>query len=153
MNIGKILKTKGYVIRSINQDAALADAVRLMVEYGIGSLMVVDAENPISIITERDVLGAADGQLQDFTAIRVRDVMARQLVTCDSTFDMNEAMDLMTNNVTGRRIRHLPVVDDGKLTGVVSIGDIVHALLKEARFENRLLKNYIRNWPEEEHEI
>lgn len=149
MNIGQILSLKGFQIRDIPHDASLTKAVQLMVEFGIGSLLVKKADVLLSIITERDILGAVNKQF-DFNKFRVADVMAKELVTCESRFSVDDAMSLMNKNMTGKRIRHLPVVDDGVLRGVVSIGDMIHALLNETKFENSLLKNYIRNWPEQE---
>ncbi len=149
MRIASVLKRKGTEIHVIDPNAPVTEAVRRMVENRIGSLMVVDGGRPVSIITERDVLQAldVDGALAGRT---VADLMAARLVVCSSADTVDKAMSLMTHNVTGRRIRHLPVVDDGHLVGMLSIGDVVEALLTEATFENRLLKNYIKHWPEED---
>lgn len=149
MRIASVLKRKGTRIHTIDPQAPVTEAVRRMVENRIGSLMVVDGSRPVSILTERDVLQAldADGTL---AGRKVADLMASRLVVCSSADTVDTAMSLMTHNVTGRRIRHLPVIDDGRLVGMLSIGDVVDALLTEAKFENRLLKNYIKHWPEED---
>lgn len=150
MKVSHILKDKGKSFHSIEPDQLLCDAVALMMQHKIGSLIVMKNGQLESIVTERDVMGAVDAHKDNITSIMVSEVMAPKLVTCCSDDSINQAMDMMTNNMTNKRIRHLPVVDDGKLEGVISIGDIVHALLTETKFENRLLKNYIQNWPEEE---
>lgn len=149
MRVASVLKRKGAEIHTIDPKAPVTEAVRRMVEKRIGSLMVVDGGRPVSIITERDVLRAldADGALAGRT---VADLMATRFVVCSSADTVDKAMSLMTHNITGRRIRHLPVIDDGYLVGVLSIGDVVEALLTEATFENRLLKNYIQHWPEDD---
>lgn len=149
MKVSNILKDKGKNFFSIEPDQLLCDAVALMMQHKIGSLIVLEKGELRSIVTERDVMGAVDKHRDKVINIKVRDVMAPKLITCCSDDDIAQAMDMMTNNLTKRRIRHLPVVDNNELSGVISIGDIVHALLTETKFENRLLKNYIRNWPDE----
>lgn len=150
MKVSSILKDKGKEYFSIEPDQLLCDAVDLMMQHRIGSLLVKENGSLKSIVTERDVMGAVDKYKENITAIKVKDVMAPSLITCCSDDDIAHAMDTMTNNATKRRIRHLPVIDEGELSGVISIGDIVHALLTETKFENRLLKNYIQNWPEQD---
>jgi len=149
MKISGILKDKGTIFFSIEPDQLLCDAVALMMQHKIGALIVLENGKLKSIVTERDVMGAVNNHKEKITSIKVIDVMAPKLVTCSSEDDIAQAMDMMTNNITKRRIRHLPVVDNGELAGVISIGDIVSALLTETKFENRLLKNYIQNWPDE----
>lgn len=153
MNIGHILKTKGSTYFSVSPEQPVTDAVALMMAHRIGSLIVLDGGDQhkmAGIVTERDVLRGVSRDLPRFADLRVRDLMSTALVTCTAAQSVDEAMDLMLHNATGQRIRHLPVVEDGVLLGVISIGDLVEALLTETRFENRLLKNFIKNWPEEE---
>lgn len=149
MRIASVLKRKDREIHTIDPRAPVTEAVRQMVENRIGSLVVVDAGRPVGIITERDVMRSLDAG-GTLAGRAVADLMATRLIVCSSTDTVDTAMSLMTHNVTGRRIRHLPVVDDGRLVGMLSIGDVVEALLTEATFENRLLRNYIKHWPEED---
>jgi len=149
MKISGILKDKGSKFYSIGPDQLLSEAVAIMMQHKFGSLIVMENEKLLSIVTERDVMGAIDKHQDGFAKLKVSDVMAPKLVTCCSGDNIAQAMELMTNNVIKKRIRHLPVVDDGELTGIISISDIVEALLTETKFENRLLKNYIQNWPDE----
>jgi len=137
---------------SIEPDQLLCEAVELMMEHRIGALLVMENGKLKSIVTERDVMGAVDKHKEKLSEIKVKDVMAPSLITCKSDDDIAQAMEMMTNNSTKQRIRHLPVIDGDKLAGVISIGDIVQVLLTETKFENRLLKNYIQNWPEDEAE-
>lgn len=150
MKISHILNRKGPHFFSIEADQPLSEAVRLMIHHRIGSLVVMDGGRLVSIVTERDVVWAAGSHGSNLTQMKVRDIMAKKLVTCVADDELDHAMDIMTQNPTKQRIRHLPVLEGGKLIGVISIGDIVHALLTEREFENKLLKTYIRNWPDEE---
>lgn len=150
MKISHILKRKGQTYFSIEADQPLSEAVRLMIHHRIGSLVVMESGRLVSIVTERDVVWAAGSHGSNLTHMKVRDIMAKKLVTCGAEDSLDHAMDLMTQNPTKQRIRHLPVMESGKLIGVISIGDIVHALLTEREFENKLLKTYIKNWPDEE---
>lgn len=152
MNIHYLLERKGGELHRIGPDAQVNEAVSLMARHRIGSLAVMEGERLRSIVTERDVLCAVDSHGEEAGRLYVREIMAPRLVTCPPGMTLDEAMDLMFHNVTGRRIRHLPVVEDDRVLGIISIGDVVHALLTETRFENKLLKHYIRCWPEEEGE-
>lgn len=150
MKVSHILEKKGRQCHSITPDQPVAEAVRLMIHHRIGSVVVMDGGQLVGIVTERDVVWAAGQYSVSLINMTVRDIMAKTLVICSGQDSLDHAMDLMTRNPTKRRIRHLPVVDDGKLTGLISIGDIVHALLTQTEFENKLLKNYIKHWPDEE---
>ncbi|WP_303907231.1 CBS domain-containing protein [Thiohalomonas denitrificans] len=134
----------------IGPEQLLTDAVRLMMQHRIGSLVVTEGDRLVGIISERDVMRAADDYLDRIRDVQVQDVMTPDPVTCTAEMTIDEAMDTLLHNATGNRIRHLPVLSDGQLVGVISIGDIIQALLTETRFENRLLKHYIKNWPEED---
>ena len=121
-----------------------------MIHNRIGSLVVMENGQIVGIVTERDVVWAAGQHSVNLINMTVHDIMAKTLVTCTGEDSLEHAMDLMTRNPTQQRIRHLPVIDDGELVGLISIGDIVHALLTKTEFENKLLKNYIKHWPDEE---
>ncbi len=149
MRVGHILQNKGEHTHGIGAQRPLLDAVRLMMHHRVGSLVVLDeSERLLGIVTERDVLATADRYDGDMARVAVREVMSPDLVTCGPQDTLDHAMDLMLRNKTGRRIRHLPVLEDDALRGVISIGDVVQALLTETAFENKLLRNYIKNWPE-----
>jgi CBS domain-containing protein len=150
MKIRHILEQKGQQCHSITPDEPVAEAVRLMIHNRIGSLVVMERGQITGIVTERDVVWAAGQHSVNLVNMTVRDIMAKTLVTCTSDDSLEHAMDLMTRNPTKQRIRHLPVIEGGTLVGLISIGDIVHALLTKTEFENKLLKNYIKHWPDEE---
>ncbi len=150
MKISHILEKKGQQCHSIAPEQPVAEAVRLMIHNRIGSLVVMQREKIVGIVTERDVVWAAGQHSVNLINMTVHDIMAKTLVTCTGEDSLEHAMDLMTRNPTKQRIRHLPVIGDGKLIGLISIGDIVHALMTKTEFENKLLKNYIKHWPDEE---
>src|SRR5690606_37217927 len=96
---------------------------------------------PIGIITERDILRACAEQRAPLTSLLVRDYMSAELVTGGSADSVRDTMGQMTDH----RIRHLPIVDDGRLVGLISIGDVVKAHYHETQVENHLLKSYIQS--------
>ena len=150
MKVNHILKQKGPNIYSITPDRLLTEAVALMMQNRIGALVVLDEGRLVSIVTERDVMGAVDKYVANLAEVRVRDVMAPKLITCDAQDTLDHVMNVMMSNSLGHRVRHLPVMREGEFVGLLSIVDIVQALLTETQFENNLLKNYIKNWPESE---
>ncbi len=149
MKVKNILEQKGTTFHSVDPSQPITDAVDAMIKHKIGSLLVMEKGRLLSIVTERDVVWAAGKMGPRLAEVKVRDIMAKMLITCSIGDSVDHAMDLMTSNPTNQRIRHLPVMDGEKLAGIISIGDIVHALLTETKFENNLLKNYIKNWPGE----
>lgn len=148
MKLGHVLKQKNSPVLSIAPDGMLTEAVARMMVNRVGSLVVMQDGKLLSIVTERDVMWAVNSHNANIGQVRVRDVMAKQLITCDVDDSLDHAMDLMINNELGHRIRHLPVLEGGEFKGLISIGDIVQALLTQTKFENNLLKNYIKNWPD-----
>ena len=139
MNVQSILGGKGTDVATISQTASVCDAVRLLEERRIGALVVSGDGRAIEgIVSERDVVRrAASGPL---AGVAVGAVMSTDVVTCSAGDGVDRLMSLMTE----RRIRHLPVVDDGgRLAGIVSIGDVVKARLTELEHENQALADYI----------
>lgn len=140
MKITEILRRKGREVVTIAPAERVLDAMRLLVEENIGAVVVVDGTEIGGILSERDILrlGARDPDRLRETA--VRDAMTRDLVVAVPGDDIHYCMNIMTEN----RIRHLPIVRDGGLEGIVSIGDLVNACRREAEVENRYMKDYIR---------
>ena len=151
MRIRDILQEKGTGVVTIEADRTIHDAIARLNEHSIGALIVTgEGEEIIGIITERDILRVCEGR-----CARLNEPPAREDATCPSLVqdamtkdpiigvlddDLNYVMGIMTKN----RIRHLPVLDDGSLVGIISIGDVVNAHLKEKVFENRTLRDYIQ---------
>ena len=153
MKVGNILEKKGVEQFCASENQPLTEAAAIMSENRIGSLVVMEEGKVTSIVTERDVMMAVGRFNGEISSVKVADVMPKTLITCDVDYTLDRVMDLMINNDTGKRIRHLPVLDDGKLAGVISISDVVEALLTKTEFENKLLKNYIKNWPDADEQI
>lgn len=140
MKVREILAIKGEHVHTIEPDRTVLDAVALLVEHGIGALLVREAGGAVAgIISERDVLRECLHRSAELGRIRVGDVMTRDLVVCVLDDEVDYAMGIITKN----RIRHLPVMDDNRVAGMISIGDLVKASLDAAEYENRYLKEYI----------
>jgi len=141
MKVCDILQTKGTTVITTTPDATLHDALRTLVDSRVGALVVIDtAGHVVGIITERDLLRMCAAHSDDIDRIRVVEWMTTNLIIGVPTDEVGYIMGIMTNN----RIRHLPIMDDGRLEGIISIGDVVKAQLEETEFENRYLKDYIQ---------
>lgn len=138
--VNDILKTKGGEVRTIGADATVYGAVRKLVEENIGALLVLDREETIvGIITERDVLKECARRFGALDETSVSEVMTRSLIVGAPEDDLDYVQAVMTKN----RIRHLPVVKDRKLQGLISIGDVIKVQHHRAEVENRELKDFI----------
>ena len=141
MRIRDILKVKGSQVHSIRPDQTLLDAVAVLLEHRIGALLVRDAAGAVhGILSERDVLRECLHRSADLGRIPVRDAMTTELVVCVPDDELDYAMGIVTKN----RVRHLPIMEGDRVTGIVSIGDLVKAGLEAAEYENRYLKEYIQ---------
>jgi len=140
MNASAILKRKGGSVVTVFPDASIREAMRVLVKHRVASLIVLnEAREMIGIITERDIFRLTyehEGKIMD---IPVSAVMTTNLIVALPS----DSLDYLKGMITENRIRHLPVMDDGKLIGVVSIGDIIREEVSEAAVENRYLKDYI----------
>jgi CBS domain-containing protein len=140
MLIGQILAGKGQEVVSTRPDATIAEVAGLLKARRIGAVVVTDAAGDLcGIISERDLArGLADhgAKLLD---MRVSQLMTAEVVTCSPDDGIGQLMHTMTE----RRFRHLPVVDDGKMIGIISIGDVVKHRLQELETETHLLHDYI----------
>lgn len=134
-----LLDSKGREIISIVQNASVFDAIKLMAERGVGSLLVMDGDELKGIVTERDYARKVIIKGRSSESTPVADIMTTKLVTASSEQSVKDCMGLMTE----RRIRHLPVVTDGKVTGMISIGDLVQAIISDQKEEIEQLEQYI----------
>jgi CBS domain-containing protein len=137
-SLAEILEGKGGEVLEIDADATVLDAVRLMVEMNVGSLLVTEGGEITGIVTERDYLRRVtlQGRTEDAP---VREIMTAPIVVATGDTTVDECMALMTD----RRIRHVPVVDGDRVVGLVSIGDLVKFKSEEQTFEIQFLTNYI----------
>lgn len=141
MRLREILQNKGSEVFSIAPSASLQDVANVLVQHNCGSLVVLENGQLCGIITERDILRAAAASHQPLASFAVRDHMTAKLVTGSLDEDLAEVMGQMTHH----RIRHLPVLEDGRLVGIISIGDVVKAQHDRLSMENHYLKNYIQS--------
>ncbi|HET6629197.1 MAG TPA: CBS domain-containing protein [Woeseiaceae bacterium] len=134
-----LLDAKGRDVLSIAPDASVLDAIRLMAEKGIGALVVLEDGALVGVVTERDYARKVILKGRSSSTTAVRDIMTADVVTTSSHRSVEECM----NTVTEKRIRHLPVVDDGRLTGIISIGDLVKAVIADQQEAIEHLQQYI----------
>lgn len=140
MTIQAILLSKGVTVHSIKPDANLTDAVALLRQHRIGAVLVIENGTLITgVVSERDVVRALGSHGPSALDMPVHSVMTAPVITCHPDDTVASAMSLMTT----RRIRHLPVIDDGRLIGMVSIGDLVKRRIEESEREAAALKDYI----------
>jgi CBS domain-containing protein len=141
MLVRDVLAKKGNRVHTCAPDETLADVADALVDHNIGSLIVMENDEMIGIITERDILRACAGTKGPLEFLKVRERMTRLLVVASPEDAVADVMCTMTQ----RRIRHVPVVADGKLAGIISIGDTVKAQHDELCRENHYLKSYIQS--------
>lgn len=130
-HLSNLLRTKGTAVYTVSPDATVRAAVHQMNEKGVGALLVLEGTTPAGIFTERDVLRRVVAAGLDPDATTVGQVMTTEIVTAMSSMRVEEAMGLMAD----RRLRHLPIVDDGEVVGLISIGDLnqwAHTHLEDA---------------------
>jgi CBS domain-containing protein len=140
----EILRIKGTALYTIGPDAPLADAVATMAQHDIGSLVVMDHGRLAGMLTFREVIGALDAGGGAIAGRRVGDVMVADPRTVGPDMEVDDLRRAMLDS----HARYVPVMDGSDLLGVLSFHDVAKAVLEEQSFENRMLKGYIRNWPE-----
>jgi CBS domain-containing protein len=140
MNVEAILRAKGSNVATIRPDATVAAAVRELKTRGIGALLVSeDGRRVAGILSERDIVHALAERGAALLAMPVEQLMTRKVITCVPEDTVSELMARMTQH----RFRHLPVVKDGTLIGIVSIGDLVKNRIEEVEFEADSLRSFI----------
>ncbi len=139
MRIRDILQVKGEEVVTISPEHTVLGAVKVLVQHDIGAVVVEDAGQVRGIFSERDILRLVADDCAAAEETRVGEVMTTDLVVGVPDDAVDYVMEIMTKN----RIRHLPIVEDGELAGIVSIGDVVNALRREVAAENRYLRDYI----------
>lgn len=140
MTVRSILDTKGHQIMSVEPDAKLAAAIKLLGEKKIGAVLVMNQSRLEGILSERDIVRALGERGAGVLEEPVSQVMTRKVVTCKETDTVAELMEMMT---TGK-FRHLPVLENNKVVGLVSIGDIVKRRVQEYESEQEALRDYIK---------
>jgi CBS domain-containing protein len=134
-----LLDTKGGDTISITREASVFDAIKLMADHAVGSLLVMDGDNLIGIVTERDYARKVILKGRSSEETEVGDIMTTEVLTATAEQTVNDCMTLMTE----KRIRHLPIVAADEVIGLISIGDLVQAIISDQREEIEQLENYI----------
>jgi len=137
--VRQLLGDKGGEVHAVSPDAAVVDALRLMADKGIGAVLVMQDGRLAGILSERDYARKVVLQDRSSATTPVRDIMSAKVYTVDPSQSVQQCMELMT----GQRIRHLPVVQAGTVVGVISIGDLVKAVIEEQQRELDQLQRYI----------
>jgi CBS domain-containing protein len=140
MKVKDLLAAKGHDVATISQERSVTDALALLKERGIGALVVTGPTAPlVGIFSERDVVRAIASHGAQALDLKVSALMSSDVTVCDEATSVTTLMGLMTEN----RIRHIPVVVDAKLTGMISIGDVVKARFDELEHEKKDLLDYV----------
>jgi CBS domain-containing protein len=134
-----LLDSKGREIISITADASVLDAITIMADRAIGSLPVMRGDELLGIVTERDYARKVIVKGRSSRSTEVGEIMTTEVCTATLADTVNNCMTVMTE----RKIRHLPVVDDGKVVGMISIGDLVQAIITDQKEEIEHLEHYI----------
>jgi CBS domain-containing protein len=138
-SVKNILETKGSTTFTIKPDTSVYHALELMVEKNVSALLVMENDQLAGIFTERDYARKVVLKGKKSQETQISDIMTRDLITVTSESSIDECMELMT----GKYIRHLPVVDGGKLTGIISIGDVVRSIIQEQKSIIGHMEQYI----------
>ncbi|MCL4879260.1 MAG: CBS domain-containing protein [Anaerolineae bacterium] len=140
MRVQEILMTKGTTVITITPEASVMAASQRLAEKNIGALVVVDAnQRPIGILSERDIVRWVAKQGVDVFSKPVSAIMTKDLIVATP----QDEIEYLTNTMTARRIRHLPVIDDEELVGMITIGDVVKAQLVQYEGEVHTLRHHL----------
>ena len=140
-SLKQLLSAKGSQVHSIAPDAKVIEALQLMAQKDVGALIVMEGDKLVGIISERDYARKVILHGRSSQDVSVRDIMTSGVITVDPSQTVEQCMAL----VTQRRIRHLPVCEDDKLIGVVSIGDLVKEMIAEQEQTIKQLESYIHS--------
>jgi CBS domain-containing protein len=136
-----LLKHKGRVIYSVPPDAPVLEAIKLMAERGVGALLVMQRDSLLGVVSERDYARKVILKGRSSSETLVSQIMSTPVLTVHPDQSVNDCMRLMTDN----RVRHLPVVEGERVVGVLSIGDLVRAVVEEQQQTIEQLEHYIRS--------
>ncbi len=139
MNVDSILREKGDTVVTVNRDQTVTEVARVLAEHKIGAVVVCDGGRVVGVLSERDIVRGIDRLGADVLKLPVSEIMSSPVHCCQRDDSVIEIMEVMTE----RRIRHVPVVEDGQLLGIISIGDVVKHRIMEAERENEAMRQYI----------
>jgi CBS domain-containing protein len=139
MRIADVLRNKGAEVATIAPDATVAELLNGLAEHNIGAMVVVDSDAVAGIVSERDVVRKLHEHGPDVLRLSVWAIMTTVIATCEPESSINDLTELMTE----KRVRHIPVLVAGRLVGIVSIGDVVKTRMDELKTEREQLQAYI----------
>jgi CBS domain-containing protein len=139
--VAQLLKHKRDIIHSVDPEAPVLEAIRLMAEHGVGALLVMQGRQLVGVVSERDYARKVILKGRSSSETSVRQIMSSPVLTVGPTQSVRECMQIMTD----KRVRHLPVVEGERVLGVLSIGDLVRAVLEEQQKTIEELEHYIRS--------
>lgn len=139
MRIVDVLKTKGAVVATVAPGMAVRDLLADLVARNVGAMVVVDVDGLVGIVSERDVVRKLHEHGAGLLDRPVSDIMSARVITCAPSDTVDSLSALMTTN----RVRHVPVIDGGRLAGIVSIGDVVKTRMEELQMQQEQLEAYI----------
>ena len=145
MKVSDILRVKGHSLITVTPDETLAVAIQIMSEKDLGSLVVMEHGDLVGMLTFREVIQALVKNGGSVGTMLVRTAMDDAPLTCTLETDMDEVRRMMLNN----HARYMPVMDKRMLMGVISFYDVAKAVVDSQNFENKMLKAYIRDWPDQ----
>jgi CBS domain-containing protein len=138
--VQQLLDEKGHDIQSVHPDESVYDAIQKLANANIGSLIVVEDDRPVGIFTERDYARSVVLKGKSSPTTPVRDIMTTRVIFVKPEQTVEDCMAIMTD----KHIRHLPVLDEEKLVGMISIGDLVKSIIAEQKFTIEQLEHFIR---------
>lgn len=139
MRISDVLRTKGNAVATIGPDATVGQLVETLAEHNIGAAVVTDSGQLAGIVSERDVVRRLRERGADLLSATVAEIMTVDVLTCGP----DDTVDHLAETMTERRIRHMPVLRDGELVGIVSIGDVVKSRISQLETDREQLESYI----------
>ena len=139
MRIADVLRTKGSAVATIDQDVPVSELLRALAEHNVGAIVVVGAGGVAGIVSERDVVRRLHESGADLLSSPVSEIMTTEVFTCSPT----DTVDSLTVVMTERRFRHVPVISNGQLVGIVSIGDVVKSRIGQLEQSQDQLQAYI----------
>jgi CBS domain-containing protein len=144
MKVSDIMRVKGGTLYTVSPDESLASAIQTMAEFDIGSLAVMEKGGLVGMLTFREVLHTVARRGDQLGSVTVRSVMDAQPPSCTPDTELEQVRPMMLE----RHTRYMPVMDGTMLMGVISFYDVAKAVVDSQNFENKMLKAYIRDWPE-----
>ncbi len=140
MRVADVLRTKGSEVATVPPKVSVTGLLDDLARHNVGALVVVDeAGSVVGIVSERDVVRRLNERGAELLTAPVEQIMTAPVVTCEP----GEAVDRLAETMTERRIRHMPVVDDGRLVGIISIGDVVKSRIRQLESDREQLESYI----------